>query len=271
MLKFSANVSMMFTEEPDPLKRISRAKEAGFGAAEFLFVYDIDVDAMAEEFERTDMKCSVINVAVGEGIKMGPLVAAAPGKEHAWKENVIAAVPYCKAMQPAGFVIPANTIPEGVDRADAREVFKENLIYVADIMDDIGTKVIVEPLNPAIRANAMLSTSDETMALLEEIGHPNLGLEYDAYHMHVTEGKMVETVRKYLPHIGNIQIADVPGRHEPGTGEINYDNFLNSLNDMGYSNWVACEYTPTGATTESLGWMQKWLSMAILITFTSSR
>ena len=70
---------------------------------------------------------------------------------------------------------------------------------------------------------------------------------------------MVETVRKYLPHIGNIQIADVPGRHEPGTGEIDYDNFLNSLNDMGYSNWVACEYTPTGATTESLGWMQKWL------------
>ena len=92
-------------------------------------------------------------------------------------------------------------------------------------MAEIGTRVIVEPLNPAIRENAMLTTTDETMDLLNEIGHPNLGLEYDAFHMH-TEGNMAETVQKYLPHIGNIQIADVPGRHEPGTGSIDYDAFL---------------------------------------------
>jgi len=259
MLKFSANISMMFTEEPDPLKRITLAKEAGFGAAEFLFVYDMDVATMAAEYERTGMDCSVINVAVGEGIQMGPLVAAAPGKEAAWKENVAAAVPYCKAIQPTAFVIPANTIPDGVDRADARAVFKENLKYVADVMGDVGTKVIVEPLNPAIRENAMLTTSDESMELLNEIGHPNLGLEYDAFHMYITEGNMAETVKKYLPHIGNIQIADVPGRHEPGTGEIDYEAFLTALDDMDYANWVACEYTPSGATLDSLVWMQKWI------------
>ena len=236
MLKFSANVSMMFTEEPDPLKRINLAKDAGFGAAEFLFVYDMDVDDLAAAYDNSGMDCSVINVAVGEGIKMGPLVAAAPGKEAAWRENVAAAVPYCQAIQPTAFVIPATTIPEGVNRADARAVFQDNLKHVADVMGEIGTQVIVEPLNPAIRENAMLTTSDETMALLDEIGHPNLGLEYDAYHMHVTEGNIAEKVQKSLPQIGNIQIADVPGRHEPGTGNIDYDTFLRALDTMGYAN-----------------------------------
>ncbi|MDG2034122.1 MAG: TIM barrel protein, partial [Rhodospirillales bacterium] len=93
----------------------------------------------------------------------------------------------------------------------------------------------------------------------DEIGHPNLGLEYDAFHMHVTEGNMAETVQKYLPHIGNIQIADVPGRHEPGTGNIDYDAFLNALDKMEYSNWVACEYIPVRSTVDGLGWLQKWL------------
>ena len=259
MLKFSANVSMMFTEEPDPLKRINLAKEAGFGAAEFLFVYDMDVDDLAAAYDNAGMDCSVINVAVGEGIKMGPLVAAAPGKEAAWRENVAAAVPYCQAIQPTAFVIPATTIPEGVNRADARAVFQDNLKHVADVMGEIGTQVIVEPLNPAIRENAMLTTSDETMALLDEIGHPNLGLEYDAYHMHVTEGNIAEKVQKYLPQIGNIQIADVPGRHEPGTGNIDYDTFLRALDTMGYANWVACEYTPAGSTADGLVWLRKWL------------
>ena len=259
MLKFSANVSMMFTEEPDPLNRINLAKEAGFGAAEFLFVYDMDVDDLAAAYDKSGMGCSVINVAVGEGIKMGPLVAAAPGKKAAWRENVEAAVPYCKSIKPNAFVVPANTIPDGVDRTDARTIFKENLKYAAEVMGELGTRVIVEPLNPAIRQNAMLTTSDETMELLDEIDHPNLGLEYDAYHMHVTEGNMAETVQRYLPYIGNIQIADVPDRHEPGTGTIDYDSFLSALDTMGYSNWVACEYTPSGSTVDGLGWLKKWL------------
>ena len=137
MLKFSANVSMMFTEEPDPLKRINLAKEAGFGAAEFLFVYDMDIDDLAAAYDNAGMDCSVINVAVGEGIKMGPLVAAAPGKEAAWRENVAAALPYCRAISPTAFVVPANTIPEGVDRTDARLVFMENEIELELIANEL--------------------------------------------------------------------------------------------------------------------------------------
>ena len=259
MLKFSANISMMFGEEEDPIKRMQPAKEAGFGAVEYLFVYDMSLDDMARESDRVGVEWSVINIAVGEGVKPGPLVAAAPGKEKAWRENVAAALTYCETLKPSALVIPAYSPPEGVSKADALTVFKENLKYSADAFGDIGTKVIVEPLNPDIRPNSLLSTSDETMAVIHEVAHPNIGLEYDAYHMYSTEGNMESTVEKYLPHIGNIQIADVPERHEPGTGEVDYDAFLAALDRLGYANWVACEYIPSSNTLDSLNWMQKWM------------
>jgi len=97
------------------------------------------------------------------------------------------------------------------------------------------------------------------MAIIEEVGHPNVGLEYDAYHMYSTEGNMEATVEKYLPYIGNIQIADVPERHEPGTGKVDYDGFLAALDRLNYSNWVACEYRPSSNTLDSLRWMKKWV------------
>ena len=259
MLKFSANISMMFGEEEDPIKRMELAKNAGFGAIEYLFVYDMNLDEMAKEANRVGIEWSVINIAIGEGVKHGPLVAAAPGKEHAWRENVAAAIPYCTTLKPAALVIPAYAPPEGLSKVDALSTFKENLKYAADAFGDIGTRVIVEPLNPNIRPNSLLSTSAETMAIIEEVGHPNLGLEFDAYHMYYTEGNMEATVEQYLPYIGNIQIADGPERHEPGTGEMNYDIFLAALERLNYENWVACEYVPSSNTLDSLEWMGKWM------------
>ena len=259
MLKFSANISMMFGEEENPIKRMQLAKNAGFGAVEYLFIYDMSLDDLDRESDNVGVEWSVINVAVGEGVKHGPLVAAAPGKEKAWQQNVAAALPYCKTLKPSALVIPAHSPPDGVSKADALTVFKENLKFAADAFGDIGTKVIVEPLNPDVRPNSLLRTSDETMAIIEEVGHPNVGLEYDAYHMYSTEGNMEATVEKYLPYIGNIQIADVPERHEPGTGKVDYDGFLAALDRLNYSNWVACEYSPSSNTLDSLRWMEKWV------------
>ena len=259
MLKFSANISMMFGEEENPIKRMQLAKNAGFGAIEYLFVYDMSLDDLDRESDNVGVEWSVINVAVGEGVTFGPLVAAAPGKEKAWQQNVAAALPYCQTLKPSALVIPAYSPPDGVSKADALKVFKENLKFAADAFGNIGTKVIVEPLNPDVRPNSLLRTSDETMAIIEEVGHPNIGLEYDAYHMYSTEGNMEATVEKYLPYIGNIQIADVPERHEPGTGKVDYDSFLLALDRLNYSNWVACEYKPSSNTLDSLIWMEKWV------------
>tara|TARA_B100000315_G_scaffold246633_1_gene274174 strand:+ start:1558 stop:2337 length:780 start_codon:yes stop_codon:yes gene_type:complete len=258
MLKFSANIGMMFNEIENPVARIQAAKDAGFEAVELLFVYDIPVEDLIAETERTGLSWSVVNIAVGEGIQMGPLVAAAPGKEEAFRENLAAAKKYCAALNPAAFVVPAYTPPDGVSKTEALPVFKENMRIAADEMSDLGIPVIIEALNPEHRPNSLLTTTAEVMAVIEELDHPNLGMEYDAFHMYGTEGHMEETVEKYLSYIGNIQIADVPGRGEPGTGEVDYDSFLNTLDRIGYDKWVALEYMPIGDTLEGLTWLDKW-------------
>ena len=260
MLKFSANLTMMFTNIPDPLDRIQAAADAGFGAVEYIFVYDMPVDELGAAIDRAGVETSIVNIAVGEGVAMGPLVAAAPGKQEAFKENLDAAKTYCQRLRPVGLVVPAFTPPKGVERTDAMPVFKENMKRAADEMGEMGIKVLIEALNPAIRPNSILTTTADVKEVLDEINHPNLGLEYDAFHMYVTEGNMIETVESHLGLIGNILIADVPGRGEPGSGEVDYQAFLKALDEMGYGNWVACEYEPTGDTLATLGWLQNWRS-----------
>jgi hydroxypyruvate isomerase len=258
MLKFSANITMMFNEISDPIERIKAAKEAGFNAVEFIFIYDMSLDQLIEATEENEVDWSVINIAVGEGVKMGPLVAAAPGKEKAFRENLTVAKNYCVSLNPSALVVPAYTPPDGVSKSEALPIFKENMRIAAEEMSDIGVPVIIEALNPEIRPKSLLTTTEEVMDIILQIDHPNLGIEYDAYHMYGTEGNMEQTVEKYLPYIGNIQIADIPGRGEPGTGDIDYDHFLAALDRIGYEKWVALEYVPTGDTVETLKWIEKW-------------
>lgn len=255
-LKYSANLGMMFTEEEDSIARIGAAAAAGFKAVEFLFIYDLDLDAIRREMDAHEQDMSVINIAVGEGIQMGPLVMAAPGRQEAFKENLAAGVKYASALKPTGFVIPAYMPPEGVSRAEAIDVFKENLPAVGDAMGDIGVPVLIEALNPDIRPNSILRDTAEIMEVIDAVGHPNIGIEYDVYHMYTTEPDMIAVIREHLDLIGNIQIADTPGRGEPGTGEIDYGTFLKDLDELGYDKWVALEYMPTVPTLESLEWMK---------------
>ena len=258
MLKFSANLTMMFTETKDPIERIKLAKQMGFNAVEFIFIYDMPIEQLVEATEENEVNWSVVNIAVGEGVKMGPLVAAAPGKQEAFRENLAVAKDYCSALNPSALVVPAYTPPDGISKKEALPVFKENMRIAAEELSDIGVPVIIEALNPEIRPKSLLTTTEEVMEIILEINHSNLGLEYDAYHMYGTEGHMETIVEKYLPYIGNIQIADVPGRGEPGSGEIDYDSFLSTLDGIGYDKWVALEYVPTGDTIETLKWIEKW-------------
>ena len=265
MPKFSANLTMMFTENDDPVARIGDAADAGFGAVEYIFIYDLDAKAIGRAMEAAGVAMSVINIAVGEGVKMGPLVAAAPGQRAAVLENLEAAKGYCGALRPTGLVVPAYTPPDGVSKAEALPVFTENMEIAAEALAEIGIPVLIEALNPDIRPNSLLNTTAEVKAVIDEIGHPNLGIEYDAFHCYVTEGcasadDMAATIEEHLGLIGNIQIADVPGRGEPGTGSIDHDALFAALDRMGYDKWVAAEYVPSGATLETLGWRDGWLA-----------
>ncbi len=260
MLKFAANLTLMFSEEPDPLARIPLAAQAGFGAVEYMFVYDLPAKGIRREMERAGVACSVVNIPIAEGATYGPAAVASPGQQAAFRENVALAVDYCRALEPSGLVIPAYPPADGVGRAAALATMRENLPYVGDALGALGIPVLLEAFNPEIRPGALLTTTEETMALIDAVGHPNIRLEYDAFHMHATEADMAASVEKYLALIDNIQIADYPGRGEPGSGEIDYQAFLAALERFGFDKWVACEYEPTGPTLETLGWAGNWMA-----------
>lgn len=258
MPRFAANLSLMFTEL-EPIARIQAAKDAGFEGIEYQFTYDLDIDELVRATEETGVSWSVINIAPGRGITMDDSVVATPGWHDEAMENLEAARKYVAALKPKCFVIPAMSPMEGVANAIARETLAKYLKIAGDMFGKLDTKVLVEPLNPAVRPRAVVTTCAEAWEIIEMADHPNLGIEYDAFHLYITEGEdMAGSVKKWLPHIGNIQFADVPGRGEPGSGDIDYDTFFEALDEMGYDGWTAAEYTPSGPTTEKLGWFEKY-------------
>lgn len=258
MPRFAANLSLMFTEL-EPIDRIQAAKDAGFDAVEYQFTYDLDIDALVGATEAVEVSWSVINVAPGRDITMDNSVLATPGWHDEAMENLEAARDYVVALKPRCFVIPAMSPMEGVANGIARETLAKYLRIAGDMFGELDTKVLVEPLNPGVRPRAVVTTCAEAWEVVEMANQPNLGLEYDTFHMFVTEGAdMIGSVNKWLPHIGNIQFADVPGRGEPGSGDIDYDSFFIAIDEMGYEGWTAAEYTPTGPTEERLDWFEKY-------------
>ena len=258
MPNFSANITMMFNEF-EPLDRIKAAQGAGFACVEFQFIFDLDADDIATATSKTGIQWSVINFPTGADFKHGPLVAATPGMEAEWEKTVAGTRPYVEAMKPAALVIPAYKAPDGTALADARAQLAKSLRYAGEAFADLGVPVVIEPLNPTDRPGAVVNTTAEALAVIEAADHPNVGLEYDVYHMYIMEGAdMAPTIEANLDVIKNIQFADVPGRHEPGTGEIDFASFFKALDDMGYAHWTAAEYMPSGATLDGLGWFDPY-------------
>jgi hydroxypyruvate isomerase len=255
MPRFAANLTTMFTEH-DPLDRIQAARDAGFAGVEYQIIYELDPDALARETDKAGVGWSVVNFATGPNLEHGPLVAATPGAEAEWDRSIDAAKRYVEAIRPAAVVLPAFVPPDGIDKATAIETLMPNLRRAGDVLTELNTPVIIEALSPDVWPGAILNTTAEVLAILGRIGHDNIGVEYDVFHMYGTEGPdMVPIIAGTLSQIGNVQFADVPGRHEPGTGEIDFPSLFQALDDMGYDGWTAAEYHPSGATLDSLGWM----------------
>lgn len=259
MPRFAANLSMMFTEH-DELDRLQAARDAGFAGVEFQVIFALDADKLAAATAAAGVSWSVVNYPTGPGLKHGPLLAATPGREAEFDETTAVVKRYAETLCPAAVVVPAYTPPEEVSREDAHATLVSNLRRAADVFAEIDTPVIIEALNPEVWPGALINTTAETVAAVERIGHPNVGVEYDVFHMFPTEGpEIVPIIRDALPRIGNIQFADVPGRHEPGTGAIDFAALFKALDDMGYDKWTAAEYHPAGATLDGLDWLQPYL------------
>jgi hydroxypyruvate isomerase len=250
---------MMFMEH-DFLDRFQAAKDAGFGAIEVQFPYDIEPKDLLAAKESAEVEIAVINIPAGDLTSGGPGLAAMPGREDQFKAAVEQAHQYAEILKPVNMnVLPGWPPMDQFSREECLDVLAGNLNYAAETLAEAGVKVLVEAVNTYDRPGFLLYTSQQAIDVIKVADHENLAFEYDLYHMQIMEGNLVNRMIEILEHIGHIQFADTPGRHEPGTGEINYPFVFAALDKMGWRGWLGAEYDPSGPTTETLDWLRPFI------------
>ena len=257
MPRFAANISMLFTEYPFD-ERIGRAAQAGFRAVEILYPYAEDTGNIGKALAQHRVELALFNIPAGNVAGGERGFANDPRRVDEFRAGVgkataLASELGCTKLNClAGFTLP------DVNIHDQWETLRSNLSYAAEQAATRGITQLVEPLNTYDNPGFMICSPHRGFSLIEEIGHPNLLLQYDLYHAQRTEGNLATTIRDHIGQIGHVQIADNPGRHEPGTGEINYPFMFRALDEAGYAGWVSLEYSPSKQTEQSLSWIADW-------------
>jgi len=256
MPKFAANLTMLFNEV-DFLDRFAAAAAAGFKGVEYLFPYPYPKEALAEKLAGHGLMQVLHNLPAGDWGKGERGIACLPGREAEFRDGVATAISYAKALSCDQLNCLVGIAPKDTDEKLIRSTLVGNLRYAAKALNDAGIKLLVEPINGYDIPGFYLTKSRPTVALFDEVGESNLWLQYDIYHMQRSEGELAATLQALLPRIPHVQVADNPGRGEPGTGEINYDFLFRKLDEIGYAGWVGCEYKPKTTTQEGLGWFAR--------------
>jgi hydroxypyruvate isomerase len=258
MLRFCANVSTLFTDRP-LLQRFAAARAAGFSAVEIQFPYAEPAEAIAQALHDNGLSLQLMNLPAGDWAAGERGMASHPGREAEFREGVARAVDYARVLNAPRLHCLAGLQPAGVGAAQARETLVNNLRFAAAAFAAEGRTLMVEPINTFDVPGYALSTVDDAIALIEAVGAPTLKLQYDLYHQQRMRGELIATLKQRLPHIGHIQIADNPGRGEPGTGEIAWTTVFAAIESSGYAGWVGLEYFPLDkaprGTETGLGWL----------------
>jgi hydroxypyruvate isomerase len=253
MPKFAANLSMMYTEAPF-LDRFSLAAAAGFEAVEFLFPYAHEAEQIAERLRRHQLQLVLFNLPAGDWTGGDRGMACDPRRIDEFRAGVPVALEYATELGVKQLHCMAGKTPGGLAPERARETYIDNLRHAADLARPAGIDLLIEPINHYDILGYFLNHSRQALDLIAEAARPNLFLQYDIYHMQRMEGELSNTIRANLHMIKHMQIADTPGRHEPGTGEINYRHLFAFIDQIGYDGWLGCEYAPAGDTNAGLGW-----------------
>lgn len=257
MPKFAANLTMLYLEYP-LLERIERAAAAGFKGVEILYPYDDDVDAIRAALDLAGVELVLFNIPAGNVEKGDRGFANDPRRVDEYRAVVDMALSVQRTLPAPRFNTLVGRRLSDVPIAEQMETVKANLAYAAEATQVQEVMQLVEPLNSIDTPDFLVPTSTQMLALIEEIGHPNLRLQYDFYHQQRMEGNLMAFFAAHIGQIGHIQIADSPDRHEPGTGEIAYDYVFDRLDELGYDGWVSLEYKPSTTTEASLGWLKRF-------------
>jgi len=253
--RFSINVSMMLNEYAF-LDRFHAAAEFGFEGVDIQFPYDHPAGAVARRATEAGVEVVLINVPAGDLPTGGDGLACVPGREAEFAEALQTARGYVAALGCRRVNVLAGRLPAGVDPAAARATLVGNLRRAADLFGPDGVTVMLEPCNTQDVPRYLVSRTGDAIALLDEADRPNLALQFDFYHRQIMEGDLAEGFRAALPRIAHLQFADVPGRHEPGTGGIDFPGLFAAIDASGYDGWVGAEYVPATDTAASLGWFR---------------
>ncbi|WP_168011958.1 hydroxypyruvate isomerase [Halomonas salinarum] len=254
MAKFAANLSMLFTEV-DFLDRFQAAAAAGFKGVEYLFPYDVEAAEIKRRLDANGLTQVLFNLPAGDWGAGERGIACHPDRVEEFRAGVDRAIEYARVLGNTQVNCLAGIQPEGVSDDEARQTLVDNLRFAAEKLEAEGILLIAEPINTRDIPGFFLNRTAQALALFDEVGSRNLKLQYDIYHMQIMEGDLAPTIEKHLDRIAHVQLADNPGRHEPGTGEINYPFLFAHLDRLGYQGWIGCEYKPQAGTREGLGWL----------------
>ena len=257
MPQFAANLSLMFTEVPF-LDRFAAARGNGFEGVEFLFPYAFEADQIAERLARNGLTLALHNLPAGDWAAGERGLACDPRQVGAFQDSVALALDYALELGVKRLHCLAGILPPQVSRERAHAAYLANLRFAAAQLQPHGIALLIEPINTYDMPGYFLNSSAQAEAVIAECGADNLFLQYDVYHMQRMEGELAATLRRLFPLIRHVQVADNPGRHEPGSGEINYRFLLRLLDELGYDGWVGCEYHPAGETVAGLAWRDSW-------------
>ncbi|UAK25902.1 2-oxo-tetronate isomerase [Sphingomonas nostoxanthinifaciens] len=259
MTRLAANLTMMFQELPF-LERIDAAAAAGFAAVECVMPYVAPAQSIADRLEANGVAMALFNMPPGDWAAGDRGYAANPARVDEFAVSIDTTIDYAAATGCRTVHLMAGKIPVDADRAQWTATLVANVRRAADTLEPHGISIVLEPINTRVDIPGYFyDTTAAALAVIDEVGRDSVKLLYDIYHMQIMEGDLARTIERLLPQIGHVQLADNPGRNEPGSGEINYPWLLARLDALGYDGWVGCEYKPAGDTVAGLGWATPYL------------
>ncbi|MBC7801735.1 MAG: hydroxypyruvate isomerase family protein [Gemmatimonadaceae bacterium] len=257
MPRLAANLSMMFNEVPF-LERFPAAAQAGFKAVEFLFPYEHPAATLRGRLDDAGLQQVLFNAPPGDWAAGERGTACLPGRETEFRDGVKQALDYAGVLGCPLVHCMAGIVPAGLKPGTAAARYTANLAWAVEQASTQGVKIVIEPINHRDMPGFFLNTMAQGAAIVEAFGADRLGLQFDIYHCQVTEGDITKRIEALLPTIAHMQIADVPARNEPGTGEINYQFVFDRIDQLGYAGWLGCEYRPAGDTVAGLAWRARY-------------
>jgi hydroxypyruvate isomerase len=258
MPKFAANLTMLFNEI-EFLDRFAAARQAGFQGVEYLFPYAYEKDHLADLLNEHRLIQVLHNLPAGDWSAGERGIACHPDRVGEFQDGVGKAIEYAAALGCKQVNCLAGIASQDEDPDRIHETFIENLSFASDELKQAGVRLLIEPINTRDIPGFFLNHTEQALAIIERVESDNLMLQYDIYHMQVMEGDLANTMQRHLDKIAHLQLADNPGRNEPGTGEINYPFLFECIDRLGYTGWIGCEYKPLTTTEAGLGWLQPYL------------